>query len=196
MSERQELTRSKLLTATLEVVRERGVAAATSREIAAAAGTNLQAITYHFGSKDELIAQALVDAVRRWVQPARDALVGVTDDPVGHLLRAVLTLQTTLTAALPLVPAYAEALASAGRSEALRAQIVDLLRDLRAQLAERIRQLKEAGLIADWVEPEAMAGLIVAAGDGLALHAMLDAEGADPARILGQVVNLLLAARP
>jgi AcrR family transcriptional regulator len=188
-------TKTRLLDAAMTVVRTRGIAKATSRELASVAGTNLQAITYHFGSKDELIAQALVAAVRTWVEPTRTALRDVAQDPVGHLIRAVMTLQETLAAVLPHFPGYFEALAAAPRSEPLRQEIVGLLRELRDDLAARITELRDTGLLADWVQPEPMAALIVAAGDGFALHTMLDPEAMDPDRLLDQVIQLLLAAR-
>jgi AcrR family transcriptional regulator len=195
MTDRQDATRTRLLDATLGVLVSHGASRATSREIASAAGVNLQAITYHFGSKDELVAQALVHAVRRWVEPARAALAGVGQDPVGHLLAAVLALQKSLDDARGVFPAYVEALAAAPRNEAVRAEIVGLLRDLRDGLALSIRELRDAGMVAGWVDPQSFAALVVAAGDGFVLHSMLDPEGYAVDRTLGQVVQLLLAAR-
>jgi AcrR family transcriptional regulator len=194
MSERQEATRSRLIEATLEVLRTRGVAQTTSREIAAAAGVNLQAITYHFGSKDDLVARALVHAVRTWVEPARTALTGIAGDPLGGLLGTMSALQQALGRAHEHFPAYIEALATASRDERVRGQIVGLLAELREAIAASIRELREAGYIAAWVEPEPMAALIVAAGDGFVLHSTLDPAGHDVAPALDQVVQLLLAA--
>jgi len=194
MIERQEATRSRLLQATLEVLRSRGVAQTTSREIATAAGVNLQAITYHFGSKDDLVAQALVHAVRTWIEPARTALTGIAGDPLGGLLETVTALQEALEQAHEHFPTYIEALATASRNESVRAQIVGLLAELRAALAASIRELRDSGYIASWVEPEPMASLIVAAGDGFVLHSTLDPAGYAPEPTLQQVIKLLLAA--
>ena len=194
MNDSRERTRAKLLEAALTVVGTSGVAGATSRQIATAAGTNLQAITYHFGSKDELVAQALVGAVRAWVEPARSALHGLTDDPAGHLVRAVWELQTTLAEVLPRVPAYIEALAMVPRSEQFRDQIRSLLAELRAEIAAALTDLKAAGVLADWIDPPAMAALVLAAADGTAIHLALDPDGIDVDDVLGQVVPLLLAA--
>jgi AcrR family transcriptional regulator len=195
MTERQDDTRTRLLDATLGVLASHGAARATSRQIASAAGVNLQAITYHFGSKDELVAQALVHAVRRWVQPARAALTGVGEDPVGRLFAVVMVLQGALEEAREFFPAYVEALAAAPRNEAVRGEVVGLLHELRDGLAASIRELRDAGLLAAWVDPEAMAALVVAAGDGFVLHAMLDPQGYEVDGTLSQVVQLLLAAR-
>ncbi|GAB3980018.1 TetR/AcrR family transcriptional regulator [Actinoallomurus acanthiterrae] len=195
MSERQDPTRRRLLDATLDVLRTHGVARATSREIASAAGVNLQAITYHFGSKDELVAQALVHAVRTWIEPARTALTGVADDPLGRLFGTVLALQEALEQAREHFPAYIEALAAASRDETVRDQVVGLLAELRDALATSIRELRESGFIAAWVDPEPMASLIIAAGDGFVLHSTLDPGSYAPEATLNQVVQLLLAAR-
>jgi AcrR family transcriptional regulator len=194
MNESHQGTRDRLLDAALTMVGTAGVAGATSRQIAAAAGTNLQAITYHFGSKDELVAQALVGAVRAWVEPVRAALDGLTEDPAGHLVRAVWELQATLADALPRVPAYLEALALVPRSEPFRQQIRGLLAQLRGELAAALGDLQRAGYLADWIEPEPMAALVLAAADGTAIHLALDPDGVDVDAALGQVVPLLLAA--
>jgi len=55
--------REDLLTGARKVIIERGVAKATARDIAAAAGVSLAAIGYHFGSKERLLTEALTDAV-------------------------------------------------------------------------------------------------------------------------------------
>jgi AcrR family transcriptional regulator len=194
MNESRQGTRQRLLDAAVAVVARHGVAGATSRQIATEAGTNLQAITYHFGSKDELIAQALVAAVRAWVEPARAALTGLAQDPAGHLVRALWELQATLAEALPKVPAYIEALALVPRSEEFRQQIRGLLAQLRGDIADALRELRDGGLLADWVDPEAMAALVLAAADGTAIHLSIDPDGVDVDDVLAQVVPLLLSA--
>ena len=62
-ADRATSTRSRLIEATITSLRTKGVAGLTSREIAGAADVNLQAITYHFGSKDSLVAAALTELV-------------------------------------------------------------------------------------------------------------------------------------
>ena len=55
--------REDLLAGARRVIEERGVAKATARDIAAEAGVSLAAIGYHFGSKEQLITEALIDAL-------------------------------------------------------------------------------------------------------------------------------------
>jgi AcrR family transcriptional regulator len=53
-------TRAAILRAAERLYADRGFADVTMRDIVAAAGVNLAAVNYHFGSKDELIAELFV----------------------------------------------------------------------------------------------------------------------------------------
>lgn len=53
-------TRSAILAAAERLYADRGFSEVTLRDIVAAAGVNLAAVNYHFGSKDELIAELFV----------------------------------------------------------------------------------------------------------------------------------------
>ena len=53
-------TRTSILTAAERLYADRGFADVTLRDIVAAADVNLAAVNYHFGSKDELIAELFV----------------------------------------------------------------------------------------------------------------------------------------
>jgi len=45
---------------------EKGYARTTARDIVAASGANLASIGYHYGSKEALLNQALIQSVREW----------------------------------------------------------------------------------------------------------------------------------
>jgi AcrR family transcriptional regulator len=70
--------REDLLAGARQVILERGVAKATARDIAAAAGVSLAAIGYHFGSKDELISAALTESLGSGIGDAMEAVVEET----------------------------------------------------------------------------------------------------------------------
>lgn len=59
MTPRTEATRQKLFDAAMELIGQRGAAAVTVDEIAAAAGVAKGTVYYNFGSKNELVAQLL-----------------------------------------------------------------------------------------------------------------------------------------
>jgi AcrR family transcriptional regulator len=188
-----EATRRRLVDGALAVLAERGLHGTTSREIARASGVNLAGITYHYGSKDELVAQALLRAIRGWVEPA---MVILRQDvhPALRMIGAVQALQESFERARDLLPVYLEALVQAPRTDSLRRGVEELFAELRGFLAGQIAELKTMGFLPAWIEPEAMATLLVATGDGLALHAALEPGAVDHQAVAGQAMQLLLSA--
>jgi len=185
------------MAAALESVADRGLAGATSRDIARRANTNLQAITYHFGSKDELVALALLQAFRAWIAPAVEVLRS-GQDPIPRMVGAVQALQDAFERSGPLRAGYLEALVQANRSDTVRAGVHETLGELRSLLTEQIDSLRAGSFLPAWIEPDAMATLLLATADGLALHAALDPESVDHRRVSAQAMQMLLsiAAEP
>lgn len=185
-------TRRRLLDAAVALVRERGAAALTSREIARTAGVNLQAITYHFGSKDELVAQALAGLVSERVAPIRAALDG-DGDPAERLFVALRDIEGAFTTARADLAAYAGAVALSSSNPPLAAALNELHEELVGYLAALMTEMQTNGYIQSWVRPRAMAELLVSIGNGVAMRSLYgepDVEG-----VLEQVALLLLAAR-
>ncbi|MBF6167831.1 TetR/AcrR family transcriptional regulator [Streptomyces gardneri] len=67
--------REDLLAGARKVIVERGVAKATARDIASAAGVSLAAIGYHFGSKEQLITEALTDTLGTAIGDSMEAKI-------------------------------------------------------------------------------------------------------------------------
>ncbi|MGY1944220.1 TetR/AcrR family transcriptional regulator [Nocardia asiatica] len=67
--------REDLLAGARKVIIERGIAKATARDIASAAGVSLAAIGYHFGSKDQLITEALSDSLGTAIGDSMEAKI-------------------------------------------------------------------------------------------------------------------------
>lgn len=187
-------TRARLLAATAQVVAEGGVAGATSRDIAAAAGTNLASITYHFGSKDALVAAALVAEVERLVEPALAALEG-DGEPSTRMLDAVGALLEAFDASRHQAPAYLEALVASTRSGEAGDEAHALIGRLRERLRAVIVDLQESEVIPPWIAPEAMAALVVAVANGIVLQGALDPTGPAPEAQALQFAGLLVAAQ-
>jgi AcrR family transcriptional regulator len=80
--------REDLLAGAKRCLIEKGYAATTARDIAAASGVSLAAIGYHFGSKDALMNQAVFESVGEWGQELQDALVAAgpvePEHPLAH----------------------------------------------------------------------------------------------------------------
>lgn len=188
-------TRQRLVEATRDCLVRGGLAATTSRGITNAAGANLGAITYHFGSKDQLVAAALLDGLRSWLAPAIDVLGGV-GEPAERTMAAIQTLLTTFEDHRGDAPLYLEALVQAPRMEALRRELLALWNELRGLLAQQMREMQGDGLLPSWVQPEAMASLLIAVANGLVMQVTIDPEGSDLTAMSSQFGLLLVAARP
>lgn len=184
-------TATRLRDGALQCIRARGLAATTSRHITAAAGVNLAGITYHFGSKDQLVGEALLGAIRHGLQPVLDIL-GQDIDPLQRMLSAFGAMEAAFETSGDLLPIYVEALAHARQSPELRAGLTALLDDIHSLLRDQIADLKQRALLPEWVDPDAMASLHLAVADGLAVNANL--TGRDPRAAARQFVALLAAA--
>ena len=188
-------TAHRLVDAARTCVAERGVAGTTSRDIAAAAGTNLQAITYHFGSKDRLVARALIEDVGDWVAPALEELTA-PGDPATRMLSAVLALTAHFEERRAEAPAMLEALVQATRDEQVRQAVTELWGELGAELSRHVAALRDGGHVPQWIDPSSMAALLIAVANGLVLQVTIDPDGPAMSAMTGQLANLLLAARP
>lgn len=190
--DRASATRRRLLDAAVASLRTHGAAGLTSREIARAAGVNLQAITYHFGSKDELVAQALTGLVQERIAPIRAAL-DADADPAERLFAALRTIGGAFAVAREDLAAYASAVAASSTNPTLATALGELHSELVDYLATLMAQMQADGYIQSWVRPRAMAELLVSIGDGVAMHAHYGEPDVDG--VLDQVALLLLAAR-
>ena len=187
-------TRNALLEATRTCIGRKGLAATTSRDIAAGAEANLQAITYHFGSKDRLVAEALLDGMRSWLAPTIGVLAG-DGDPAARTLAAIQSLLATFEEHRADAATYLQALAHASVADPLRAGIVELWGELRVLLAGDMRAMQASGELGAWVDPEAMSAVLVAVANGFVVQATVDPGGPPLPALAAQFAGLMLAAR-
>lgn len=187
-------TRTALVDAARRVVRDQGLAGATSREITSRAGVNLAAITYHFGSKDELVAEALFGEIQRRVTPVLDALDG-SGEPAQRMLSAVRDLLAEFERSRRDTVVYLEALLLATRDADYRRSALRIYRTIADRLAATIAELMHVGVVPAWVDPVAMASLILSVANGVALQTQLDPRGPDQTAMAGQFAALLLAVQ-
>lgn len=156
-----------MLAAAKQCLAERGYARTTVRDIVAASGTNLAAINYHFGTRDKLLNQAMIESSATAVQQILDSLpTGEPADPTR--LRAFLTrLIASFTDDTALWSANAESFAQALHSPDVRAELGAAQERARRGLAElfgpstadnavgAVLQTMIGGLLIQWlVDPE------------------------------------------
>lgn len=68
---RKPSARDALLEGAIICLRERGFARTTARDVVAAAGVNLGAIGYHYGSMESLLSEAITTLFRQWLARAQ-----------------------------------------------------------------------------------------------------------------------------
>ncbi|WP_174183434.1 TetR/AcrR family transcriptional regulator [Nocardia barduliensis] len=128
-------TREDLLAAAKQCLAERGYARTTVREIVAASGSNLAAINYHFGTRDKLLNQAMIESSSEAVQRIAAALPG--DDsavPAERLKAFWRELIASFTADRPLWSANVEGMAQALHSPEVRAELAIAQRRARDEI--------------------------------------------------------------
>jgi AcrR family transcriptional regulator len=186
-------TRDQLIQATREAIRDVGLPAATAREIVGRASANLASIPYHFGTKDALVAEALIAEARALVAPVLALLAG--DRPAAERTSdTVAMLNELFEARRSQVPVYLAALAAAPHTPDVRRGLGSLWADLRSRLAEDIaRQLAE-GTLPHWVSPPAMAAAILSLVNGVIVASVIDPDGPDHREMAAQFLALLLGA--
>jgi AcrR family transcriptional regulator len=141
--------REALLAGAKQCLIERGWARTTVRDIASAAGVNHAAIGYHFGSKEALLTQALVQAVE---ELADELARRVSTDAPEQRWQALIDSFTTHR---PLWVAQLEAAVQAERSPEVREHLAKGQREGREGLGGSVPLALLTGLMLQWlVDPE------------------------------------------
>jgi AcrR family transcriptional regulator len=186
--------RDRILEAAEQIVREKGAANATTREIARAAGCAEGSIYVHFQNKEELLVALVIE--RRPEFPRLLELPGFAGTAtVRENLEEFLTqLVTLLEEALPLITSLLGDPALLARHTGLlrerQAGSYEVLEALRAYL----RAERRGGRIDTSVDPAFSAGLLLAACRGFVLSTRVlgDVEPSSARRFARRLVHALL----
>jgi AcrR family transcriptional regulator len=152
-------------------VAQRGVAGSTFDHVAREAGVSRGLLHYYFGTKERL----LVEVVRRdcdiRMAALDDALAGAhtADDFIDVLVRSLEDVVEHDPAFFTLM---FEIFTLARRNHEIAAEMAELTRRTRSQLAELLESKQREGVLDLAEEPDAVAAVLFALGDGLALWAL------------------------
>jgi AcrR family transcriptional regulator len=189
--------RAALLEAGIACLQDKGYADTKARDIAGRAGVSLGAIGYHFGSTDELLHEALAEAVRRWLEPLIGLISTVPErverDRLGPALKSFLE---TLGANRPLVLSYFEALLRAEHAGELRSAMAADFDALHAAIKVGVNQLQAGQPKSRRVDPEVAATLIMAMFDGLIVQWLVDPARLPPGEAIAQTLQRAARLQP
>jgi AcrR family transcriptional regulator len=156
-------------------VGKRGAASSTFDVVAREAGVSRGLLHYYFGSKERLLVEV--------VRTDCDARVAVLEEHLAAATSAdeiVAVLVQTLEAFVADEPGVQallyEMLSASRRSEEIRAELAELYRRWRGQLADALREKQREGVVTLDAEPEAVASMLFALGDGMGLQLISDPE--------------------
>ncbi|MFC3965527.1 TetR family transcriptional regulator [Nocardia jiangsuensis] len=162
--------REDLLAGARQVIVERGVAKATAREIAAAAGVSLAAIGYHFGSKEQLITEAISDTLGTAIGDAMEDRIreGSGHTPLDGFAAVWNAMPTAFAANRPAMLASMENLVRVARSPEAQQHFQEMLDGGFGDLADALRDAHPE-LTADQARAVAELHFVFSQGLGL-LH--------------------------
>jgi AcrR family transcriptional regulator len=166
----QRSNRSRLIEGTLRCLEILPPERVTARAIAAESGANLASIAYHFGSKDNLVTQAVVEGLDRWLAEVDAALADLaSDDPRERYRLAGEAIQATRERHEGLAINFLLALARAQHDPQVRRLLTEGFRSARADVSSVLRLGEDqAG--------EDAGGLVLALFDGMLFQGLLDPD--------------------
>jgi len=171
-------TKQRLIDGALETIRAGGITAVSARTVATAAGTNQALIFYHFGSVEELIAQACVTATESRVAHFRDRFAAVTTLgellDLGRIIHAEERAEGNMTV---LAQALAGAQGGGRLAEATRQALDNWVREVQVTLD----RVLAGSPVLEFAETEGLAHAVSAGFLGLTLFESVNPEGSEQA---------------
>lgn len=184
--------REQILSAALRVAEAEGLAAVTSRRVAAEAGLSVGLIAFHFGTMDGLILALLDWWLERLSAPLTRFRPGATDrrrDTLVELLSAqVGSVARDRTSAALFFDFWALGTRRPEIRARIRAELGRYRDNFRRILAESLPEVTDDGTLS------ALAALAVAVVYGYAVQATFDLEGVPEAPYMDVVAEVLTRA--
>jgi AcrR family transcriptional regulator len=187
--------RAALVKGARQCIEQIGYARTTARDVATAAGVSLGAIGYHFGSKEELLNEAIAEGFRDWIASFAPLVVDSEARGIHAVVhQAIPQLFALMENSRPLLIAFIEAMAQAEHVPPLRAQLAEQYRQSRATATDMISSTLGPGLADAGLDPATLSSLILALVDGLIMQYLLEPGAAPDATALIAVYNALASA--
>jgi AcrR family transcriptional regulator len=142
----------------------------------AASGANPRSITYHFGSKERLMAEALGEAFRRRSVPMMEASAARGETAEASFAGTFAGLLAAVHADRELAFALTDAISQA-RAEDVRAALAEHYELMRAQGTALVEATLGEALAEAGGDARTLSSTLLALFDGLVLQGLVDPEG-------------------
>jgi AcrR family transcriptional regulator len=166
----QRSNRARLLDGTLRCLEALPPERITSRAIAEESGANPASIAYHFGSKDQLVTEAAIMGLDRWLEEIESSLGDLGSRPPAERFgQAAKVVELSRRRHTGLARNYIAALAKGQHDRRIRELLAEGFANARPNLAS-VLELGDDRAGSD------AAGLVLAMFHGLLLQVLLDPE--------------------
>ena len=166
----QRSNRAQLVEGTLRCLERLPPERITARAIAQESGANLASITYHFGTKDNLVTEAVIEGLDRWLADISGYLDKVASaSPADRFQQAAHAIESSRRRHASLARNFIAALAKAQHDDRIRELLADGFRRSRPRVAAVL------GLGADQTGTDA-SGLVLALFNGLLMQTLVDPD--------------------
>jgi len=167
--------RAALIKGARQCIEQIGYARTTARDVASAAGVSLGAISYHFGSKEVLLNEAMAEGFRDWIASFAPIVAESEDQGVDGALRAAIPqFFRLITDNRPLVIGFISAMAQAEHVPELRNQLAEQYRQSRAAAAAIFTSTVGPRLADMGLNATTLSSLVLALVDGIMMQYLLD----------------------
>jgi AcrR family transcriptional regulator len=165
----------RIIAAMRASVGKRGAAGSTFDHVAREAGVSRGLLHYYFGSKEQLLVEVVRHdcEVRNRNMDERLERAGSVDEIVDAL---VVGLNEFIEDDAGGQAVIYELLSASRHSEEIRAELAELYRQWRERLAGWLRVKEREGVIRLQAEPEAVASILFALGDGFGIQVLCDSD--------------------
>jgi AcrR family transcriptional regulator len=163
----------RIIAAMRASVGQRGAAASTFDHVAREAGVSRGLLHYYFGSKERLLVEVVRHDCdeRNRAMDDRLAKAGTIDEIIEAL---VIGLEEFIEDDPGVQAVIYEMLSASRHSEEIRAELAELYRQWRDRLAGWLRKKEREGVVRLQAEPEAVASILFALGDGFGIQVLSD----------------------
>jgi AcrR family transcriptional regulator len=186
----QRSNRQQLIEGTLRCLERLPPEKITARAIAEESSANLASIVYHFGSKDDLVTQAVVVGLDRWLEEIASALGDMyAQSPREKLMAAFGVVEASRESHEDLARNFVGALSRAQHNERIQDRLTEGFRHTRPNVAAVL------GLGEDQVGEDA-AGLLHALFTGLLFQTLLNPDLAIEGERMESALARLRSALP
>jgi AcrR family transcriptional regulator len=165
----------RIIEAMRSSVATRGAAGSTFDHVAREAGVSRGLLHYYFGSKEQLLVEVVRHdcELRLTGMGARIARATTADEIIAAL---VLGLEEFIEGEPGSSAVIYELLSASRHSEDIRAELAELYRRWRADLADSLRAKEREGVVRLEAAPESVASVLFALGDGIGIQVLSDPE--------------------